>query len=165
MPRRGGARDSAARSHGQGPVLLCGLALANASPFSAAIAPTALSGSGHAALSGSGHAAVCWPPPWWKSVAEQIVGSLGSELLARARQLFYGLPKTTCQATLGQQAARWPSPACWLCGHHVGCRTPAPALAMLPCLKKQKRVGGARAEPLQSGRRPRARVLAGGLRW
>ena len=38
MSRRGGARDSAARSHGQGPALLCGLALANA----------ALSGSGHA---------------------------------------------------------------------------------------------------------------------
>ena len=34
-------------------------------------------------------------------MAEQIAGSLGSELLARARQLFYGLPKATCQATLG----------------------------------------------------------------
>ena len=40
----------------------------------ATIAPTALSGSGHAA---SGHAAVWWPSPclkWWKSVAEQIAG-------------------------------------------------------------------------------------------
>ena len=38
------------------------------------LAPS-VSGSGHAALSGSGHAAVWWP---WKSVAEQIAGSLGS---------------------------------------------------------------------------------------
>ena len=32
-------------------------------------------------------------------MAEQIAGSLGSEPLARARQLFHGLPKATCQAT------------------------------------------------------------------
>ena len=43
-------------------------------------------------------------PFWWnymvgKSMAEQIAGSLGSEPLARARQLFHGLPKATCQAT------------------------------------------------------------------
>ena len=100
-----GSRDSAARSHGQGPALLCGLALANASPFwavyraaggpvaitwlphacarpsraAATIAPAALSGSGHAALCGSGHAAGWWPSPWWKSVAEQIAGSLGGQ--------------------------------------------------------------------------------------
>ena len=35
---------------------------------------------------------------WWKGVAEQIVGSLGSEPLARAKQLFYRLPKAMCQA-------------------------------------------------------------------
>ena len=38
-------------------------------------------------------------------MATQIAGSLGSEPLARARQLFYGLPKATrqatCEATLG----------------------------------------------------------------
>ena len=34
-------------------------------------------------------------------MAIQMAGSLGSEPLARARQLFYGLPKATRQATLG----------------------------------------------------------------
>ena len=42
---------------------------------------------------------------WWQAVAKEIARSrLGSEPLARGRQLFYGPPKwapATCQATLG----------------------------------------------------------------
>ena len=49
-------------------------------------------------LVGCGSPLFCCRFKWWKGVAIQIAGSLASEPLARARQLFYGLPKATCQA-------------------------------------------------------------------
>ena len=61
-------------------------------------------GPGNSAWKATCQATALWAPEgdgcgrWWKAVAKEIARSLGSDL-AHARQLFYGPPKATCQAT------------------------------------------------------------------